>query len=42
MHTIKLENENFKSGISNEGKYNDIIERIIDSSFGWLLLVFLK
>lgn len=42
MHIAKLGNENFESVISNKGKYVDIIGRIIDSSFGWLLLAILK
>lgn len=42
MHTVKLENENFKSGISTEGKCYDTIERIMDSIIGWLRLVIPK
>lgn len=42
MHVFKLENENLKTVISNKNRYIGVIGRIIDSNFGWLLLVILK
>jgi len=42
MHIVKLENENLKPVISNKDRYIGVIGRIVNSNFGWLLLVILK